>query len=78
VVRALDHPLRIQSLQGKVREVKMTIRIGQRKMKLASALLRQGEAKYVVLFVLSVRPSARLAAARTTYWSRMVVSQSRH
>lgn len=47
VVKASDHAPRIDKIKGQIMEIKTTIRIGQRKLRLASALLRQAEAKFV-------------------------------
>ena len=46
VVRAADHPVRISEVKRQIAELKMTLRIGQRKLKLASTLLKQAEAKF--------------------------------
>ena len=41
IVAASTHHVRIHQLQKRIREVRLTIRLGQRKLKLAVKLLRQ-------------------------------------
>ena len=41
IVAASTHHVRIHQLQKQIREVRLTIRLGQRKLKLAVKLLRQ-------------------------------------
>ena len=67
VVRSSDHALRIKKVKSQIKEVKMTIRIGQRKLKLASALLRQAEAKYDKLNKHRVKFNAQLTHPEAQY-----------